>query len=51
MKHKLMEVMRLREDARQLSGRVELDNGDLGGAYVLISPSGQNAVARLAPCW
>ena len=32
MKHKLMEVMRLREDARQISGRVELDNGDLGGA-------------------
>ena len=31
MKHKLMEVMRLREDSRQLSGRVELDDGYLGG--------------------
>jgi transposase-like protein len=31
MKHKLMEVMRQREDSRQLSGRVELDDGYLGG--------------------
>jgi transposase-like protein len=31
MKHKLMEVMRLREDSRQLCGRVELDDGYLGG--------------------
>jgi transposase-like protein len=31
MKHKIMEVMRLREDSRQLSGRVELDDGYLGG--------------------
>jgi transposase-like protein len=31
MKHKLMEVMRLREESRQLSGRVELDDGYLGG--------------------
>ena len=31
MKHKLMEVMRLRENSRQLSGRVELDDGYLGG--------------------
>lgn len=31
MKHKLMEIMRLREDSRQLSGRVELDDGYLGG--------------------
>jgi len=31
MKHTLMEVMRLREDSRQLSGRVELDDGYLGG--------------------
>ena len=31
MKHKLMEVMRLREDSRQFSGRVELDDGYLGG--------------------
>jgi hypothetical protein len=26
VKHKLMEVMRAREDARQLDGRVELDD-------------------------
>jgi hypothetical protein len=31
VKHKLMEVMRLREDTRQLSGRVEIDDAYLGG--------------------
>ena len=31
VKHKLMEVMRLREDSRQLSGRVEIDDAYLGG--------------------
>jgi ribosomal protein L37AE/L43A len=31
LKHKLMEVMRLREDTRQLSGRVEVDDTYLGG--------------------
>lgn len=31
IKHKLMEVMRLREDTRQLTGRVELDDAYLGG--------------------
>jgi hypothetical protein len=31
MKHKLMEVMRLREDSRQLEGRVEIDDAYLGG--------------------
>ena len=31
MKHKLMEVMREREDARQLDGRVEIDDAYLGG--------------------
>ena len=31
MKHKLMEVMRVREDTRQLDGRVEIDDADLGG--------------------
>lgn len=30
-KHKIMEVMRVREDARQLSGRVEIDDAYLGG--------------------
>lgn len=32
MKHKIMEVMRRREDSRQLSGRVEIDDAYLGGA-------------------
>jgi transposase-like protein len=32
LKHKLMEVMRLREDSRQLTGRVEIDDAYLGGA-------------------
>ena len=31
MKHKIMEVMRLREDGRQLTGRVEIDDAYLGG--------------------
>lgn len=31
MKHKLMEVMRLREEPRQLVGRVEIDDAYLGG--------------------
>jgi transposase-like protein len=31
VKHKLMEVMRLREDGRQLTGRVEIDDAYLGG--------------------
>ena len=31
MKHKLMEVMRAREDSRQLEGRVEIDDAYLGG--------------------
>ena len=31
LKHKLMEVMRLREQSRQLDGRVEIDDAYLGG--------------------
>lgn len=31
VKHKLMEVMRVREDARQLTGQVEIDDAYLGG--------------------
>ena len=31
VKHKLMEVMRLREDSRQLTGRVQIDDAYLGG--------------------
>jgi ribosomal protein L37AE/L43A len=31
IKHKLMEVMRQREDSRQLEGRVEIDDAYLGG--------------------
>lgn len=31
LKHKLMEVMRLREEPRQLTGRVEMDDAYLGG--------------------
>ena len=31
LKHKVMEVMRLREEPRQLSGRVEIDDAYLGG--------------------
>ena len=31
MKHKVMELMRQREEARQLTGRVEIDDAYLGG--------------------
>ena len=31
LKHKVMETMRVREDTRQLSGRVEIDDAYLGG--------------------
>jgi transposase-like protein len=31
LKHKIMEVMRLHEDSRQLTGRVEIDDAYLGG--------------------
>jgi ribosomal protein L37AE/L43A len=34
LKHKLMEVMRLREEPRQLDGRVEIDDAYLGGERV-----------------
>ncbi len=34
VKHKLMEVMFLREDSRQLSGRIEADDAYLGGRRV-----------------
>jgi ribosomal protein L37AE/L43A len=33
VKHKLMEVMRVREDRRQLDGRVEIDDAYLGGEH------------------
>jgi ribosomal protein L37AE/L43A len=33
MKHKIMEVMRRREDSRQLDGRVEIDDAYLGGEH------------------
>jgi len=33
IKHKLMEVMRQREESRQLTGRVEIDDAYLGGEY------------------
>jgi len=33
LKHKIMEVMRLREDSRQLCGRIEIDDAYLGGEH------------------
>ena len=33
LKHKIMEVMRLREESRQLTGRVEIDDAYLGGEH------------------
>jgi ribosomal protein L37AE/L43A len=34
LKHKLMEVMRVREESRQLDGRVEIDDAYLGGERI-----------------
>jgi hypothetical protein len=42
VKHKLMEVMRLREDGRRLTGRVEIDDAYLGGEL----SGGKAAAAR-----
>lgn len=56
MKHKIMEAMRVREDRRELSGRVEIDDAYLGRgsenkvpfvAAVQTTPSGQPVVACL----
>lgn len=33
IKHKIMEAMRLREDSRELTGRVEIDDAYLGGEH------------------
>jgi len=33
LKHKIMEVMRLREDSPQLCGRIEIDDAYLGGDH------------------
>jgi hypothetical protein len=45
LKHKLMEVMRLREDGRQLTG-VEIDDAYLGGG----SRAARPAAARPTRC-
>ena len=46
IKHKIMEAMRLREDGRELDGRVEIDDAYLGGER-----SGANAgAARRTRC-
>jgi len=50
VKHKLMEVMRLREDTRQLSGCVEIDDAYLGGerAGGKVGRGSENKVAFMA---
>ena len=50
MKHKIMEMMRLREDGRQLTGRVEIDDAYLGGALPGGSPGrgSENKVSFVA---
>ena len=50
IKHKLMEVMRVREDTRQLDGRVEMDDAYLGGELVGGKPGrgSQNKVPFIA---
>jgi transposase-like protein len=50
IKHKIMEVMRQREDDRQLTGRVEIDDAYLGGALSggLPGRGSQNKVSFVA---
>lgn len=50
MKHKIMETMRLREEGRQLTGRVEIDDACLGGALPGDTPGrgSQNKVPFVA---
>ena len=50
LKHKLMEVMFLREEARQLTGRIEADDAYLGGQRVGGKPGrgSENKVAFVA---
>ena len=50
MKHKIMEVMRRREDTRQLTGRVEIDDAYLGGQLPGSTPGrgSQNKVPFIA---
>jgi ribosomal protein L37AE/L43A len=50
LKHKLMEVMRLREEPRQLTGRVEMDDAYLGGERLGGKPGGgsENKVPFIA---
>ena len=50
LKHKIMEVMRLREDSRQLSGRIEIDDAYLGGEHVGGKPGrgSENKVSFIA---
>jgi ISXO2-like transposase domain/Transposase zinc-ribbon domain len=50
VKHKLMEVMRLREDGRQLTGRVEMDDAYLGGELVggKVGRGSENKVSFIA---
>ena len=50
MKHKIMEMMRLRQDDRKLTGRVEIDDAYLGGALPGGSPGrgSENKVSFVA---
>jgi hypothetical protein len=50
VKHKLMEVMRLRENERQLDGRVEIDDAYFGGEYTggKVGRGSENKVPFLA---
>ena len=50
LKHKIMEVMRLREQSRQLDGRVEIDDAYLGGELAggKCGRGSQNKVAFIA---
>lgn len=50
LKHKIMEVMRLREDSRQLYARIEVDDAYLGGEHAggKPGPGSENKVSFVA---
>ena len=49
LKHKIMEAMRLREEHRELDGRVEIDDAYLGGEHPGVSADG--ARKTKSPSW
>jgi len=50
VKHKIMEAMRLREDRRELDGRVEIDDASTSAVSIQVAPEGAARKTR-SPSW